>query len=244
MDQAGPVISGPAFSHPEGWMMGDGFVFVEILIFAMIAAFLVYRLRSVLGRRTGEERQRPNPFTARPNNQPDNVVAMPNRERPVPNAAPSPDEPVSLATALEQIKAADPSFDEKYFLQGARGAFQMIVEAFAKGDTATLRPLLSDEVYDNFARAVRERQAAGETLETRIETITDADVVEARMDGRTALVTVKFVSEQMNVVRNSAGAVVDGDPNSVIEAVDVWTFARNTRAGDPNWALVETRTPQ
>ncbi|WP_345774198.1 Tim44/TimA family putative adaptor protein [Azospirillum argentinense] len=168
--------------------MGDGFVFVEILIFAMIAAFLVYRLRSVLGRRTGEERQRPNPFTARPNNQPDNVVAMPNRERPVPNAAPSPDEPVSLATALEQIKAADPSFDEKYFLQGARGAFQMIVEAFAKGDTATLRPLLSDEVYDNFARAVRERQAAGETLETRIETITDADVVEARMDGRTALV--------------------------------------------------------
>ncbi len=224
--------------------MGDGFVFVEILIFAMIAAFLVYRLRSVLGRRTGEERQRPNPFTARPNNQPDNVVAMPNRERPLPNAAPSPDEPVSLATALEQIKAADPSFDEKYFLQGARGAFQMIVEAFAKGDTATLRPLLSDEVYDNFARAVRERQAAGETLETRIETITDADVVEARMDGRTALVTVKFVSEQMNVVRNSAGAVVDGDPNAVVEAVDVWTFARNTRASDPNWALVETRTPQ
>ncbi|WP_353859484.1 Tim44/TimA family putative adaptor protein [Azospirillum formosense] len=224
--------------------MGDGFVFVEILIFAMIAAFLVYRLRSVLGRRTGEERQRPNPFTARPNNQPDNVVAMPNRERPLPNAAPSPDEPVSLATALEQIKAADPSFDEKYFLQGARGAFQMIVEAFAKGDTATLRPLLSDEVYDNFARAVRERQAAGETLETRIETITDADVVEARMDGRTALVTVKFVSEQMNVVRNSAGAVVDGDPNAVVEAVDIWTFARNTRASDPNWALVETRTPQ
>ncbi|AWJ84017.1 translocase [Azospirillum sp. TSH58] len=219
-------------------------MFVEILIFAMIAAFLVYRLRSVLGRRTGEERQRPNPFTARPNNQPDNVVAMPNRERPVPNAAPSPDEPVSLATALEQIKAADPSFDEKYFLQGARGAFQMIVEAFAKGDTATLRPLLSDEVYDNFARAVRERQAAGETLETRIETITDADVVEARMDGRTALVTVKFVSEQMNVVRNSAGAVVDGDPNAVVEAVDVWTFARNTRASDPNWSLVETRTPQ
>ena len=216
-----------------------------VLIFAMIAAFLVYRLRSVLGRRTGEERQRPNPFTARPNNQPDNVVPLPNRaERPVPNAAPSPDEPVSLAAALDQIKAADPSFDEKYFLQGARGAFQMIVEAFAKGDTATLRPLLSDEVYDNFARAVRERQSAGETLDTRIERIADADVVEARLDGRTALVTVKFVSEQMNVVRDSAGAVVDGDPNAVVEAVDVWTFARNTRAGDPNWALVETRTPQ
>ncbi len=231
--------------------MGDGFVFVEILIFAMIAAFLVYRLRSVLGRRTGEERQRPNPFTARPDapraGAPDNVVPMPGRDRPAQAAAPvspaqSHDEPVSLHAALAQIAAADPSFDEKHFLQGARGAFQMIVEAFAKGDTATLRPLLADDVYDNFARAVRERQAAGETLETRIERIADADVAEARMDGRTALVTVKFVSEQMNVVRDRNGAVVDGDPNAVVEAVDVWTFARNTRASNPNWSLVETRT--
>ena len=221
--------------------MGDGFVFIEIVIFAMIAAFLVYRLRSVLGRRTGEEQQRPNPFTPRPS-MPDNVVPMPGRDRPAPNADVAPDEPVSLVAALAQIKGADPNFDEKYFLQGARGAFQMIVEAFAKGDTAALRPLLSDEVYENFARAVRERQAAGETLETRIERITDADVVEARLDGRTALVTVKFVSEQMNVVRNAAGEVVDGDPEAVVEATDIWTFARNTRARDPNWSLVETRT--
>jgi len=221
--------------------MGDGFVFIEIVIFAMIAAFLVYRLRSVLGRRTGEEQQRPNPFTPRPNI-PDNVVPMPGRDRPAPNGAPAADEPVSLAAALAQIKGADPSFDEKYFLQGASGAFQMIVEAFAKGDTAVLRPLLANEVYENFARAIRERQAAGETLETRIERITDADVVEARLDGRTALVTVKFVSEQMNVVRNTAGEVVDGDPDAVVEATDVWTFARNTRARDPNWSLVETRT--
>lgn len=220
--------------------MGDGFVFLEIVIFAMIAAFLVYRLRSVLGRRTGEEQQRPNPFTSRPN-MPDNVVPMPGRDRPA-APEPAPDEPVSLAAALAMIKGADPSFDEKYFLQGARGAFQMIVEAFAKGDTAALRPLLADEVYENFARAIRERQTAGETLETRIESITDADVVEARLDGRTALVTVKFVSEQVNVVRNGAGEVVDGDPDAAVEATDVWTFARNTRARDPNWSLVETRT--
>lgn len=222
--------------------MGDGFVFIEIVIFAMIAAFLVYRLRSVLGRRTGEEQQRPNPFTPRAG-APDNVVPLPERGRPAASgAAPAADEPVSLAAALAQIKGADPGFDEKHFLQGARGAFQMIVEAFAKGDTATLRPLLSDEVYENFARAVRDRQAAGETLETRIDRIVDADVVEARLDGRTALVTVKFVSEQMNVVRDRAGAVVDGDPDAAVEATDVWTFARNTRARDPNWSLVETRT--
>lgn len=223
--------------------MGDEAVLIEIVIFAMIAAFLVYRLRSVLGRRTGEERQRPNPFTVQPG-RPDNVVTLPERGRPRPDAAPvSPDEPMSLAASLAQIKSADPSFDEKHFLQGARAAFQMIVEAFARGDTAALRPLLSDEVYDNFARAIRERQAAGQTLETRIDQIREADVVEARLEGgRNAVVTVKLVSDQMNVVRDRNGAVVDGDPNAAIEAVDVWTFARNIRARDPNWALVETGT--
>ncbi|WP_431856815.1 Tim44/TimA family putative adaptor protein [Azospirillum sp.] len=220
--------------------MGEGFVFIEIIIFAMIAAFLVYRLRSVLGRRTGEERPRPNPFTA-PTARPDNVVAMPQR---APTDAPyAPDEPVSLAEALKQIHAADPTFDEKTFLQGARGAFQMVVEAFAAGDTATLRPLLSDDVYDNFVQAIRHRQSAGETLETRIDRIRDADVIEARLDGRDALVTVKFVSDQINLVRNAAGETVDGDPKQPVEVVDIWTFRRNIRARDPNWALVETRTP-
>ncbi|WP_029010855.1 Tim44/TimA family putative adaptor protein [Azospirillum halopraeferens] len=224
--------------------MGDGFVFIEIVIFAMIAAFLVYRLRSVLGRRNGEERQRPNPYASRPDQaRPDNVVTMPGRVRPQPAESAAPDEPLSLAAAIARIGAADPTFEEKHFLQGARAAFEMIVDAFARGDTAALRPLLSDEVYENFARAIREREAAGETLETRIETIQDADLAEARMDGRTALVTIKFVSHQVNVTRNAAGAVVDGDPNEAIEVVDIWTFARDTRSRDPNWLLVETRTP-
>ncbi|CAO3415356.1 Tim44/TimA family putative adaptor protein [Azospirillum doebereinerae] len=221
--------------------MGDGFVFIEIIIFAMIAAFLVYRLRSVLGRRTGEEQQRPNPFTARPN-QPDNVVPLPDRNRPRPDVAPPSDEPVSLAVALEQIKAADPNFDEKHFLEGAKAAFQMIVEAFARGDTATLRPLLADDVYENFARAIRDRQTAGEQYETRVDLVREADVVEARLGADyTARVTVKLVSDQMNVLRDRNGAVIDGDPDAVVEATDIWTFARNTRARDPNWALVETR---
>lgn len=220
--------------------MGEGFVFIEIVIFAMIAAFLVYRLRSVLGRRTGEERPRPSPFTAAPS-RPDNVVPLP--QRAAVDAAPAADEPVSLAEAIRQIHAADQSFDEKVFLQGARGAFQMIVGAFALGDTAALRPLLADDVYDSFAKAIRQRQSAGETLETRIERIRDADVIEARLDGRDAVVTVKFVSEQTNLVRNTAGEIVDGDPRQPVEVVDIWTFRRNTRARDPNWALVETRVP-
>lgn len=222
--------------------MGEGSVFVEIVIFAMIAAFLVYRLRSVLGRRTGEERQRPNPYSPR-TGAPDNVVPLPGRDRPAPAPVTAPGEPLSLAASIDQIGAADPSFDEKQFLQGARAAFPMIVEAFARGDTATLRPLLADDVYDNFARAIRARQSAGETLETHVVRVVDADVAEARMDGRTALLTVRLVSEQTNVLRDRDGAVVDGDPNAPETVEDVWTFARNTRSSDPNWSLVETRTP-
>ena len=227
--------------------MGEGFYFIDILIFAMIAAFLVYRLRGVLGRRHGEERQRPNPYTPRPGQEGgDNVVSLPDRgTRPSPVEAPPPvpGEPYSVAAGISQIQANDPTFDEKTFMQGARAAFEMIVTAFAHGDTPTLRPLLSDDVYDNFAAAIRSRQAAGESLETRVVDIRDADLIEARMEGRTAFVTIKFISEQINVTRNSAGAVVDGDPEHPLEVVDIWTFARNTRSRNPNWTLIETRVP-
>jgi predicted lipid-binding transport protein (Tim44 family) len=163
--------------------------------------------------------------------------------RPIDGAPADAGEPLSLAASLAQIRSADPSFDEKVFIQGASAAFTMVVEAFAKADTATLRPLLSDDVYDNFAGAIRERQNAGEVLETRIDRIRDADVVEARLDGRTAFVTAKFVSDQMNVTRDRNGAVVDGDADKVVEVTDIWTFARNIRSRDPNWLLVETRVP-
>ena len=231
--------------------MGDGFVFIEIVIFAMIAAFLVYRLRSVLGRRTGEERQRSNPFTSAPGAaKPDNVVNLPDRNRMRPDVAPgadvvASDEPLSLAASIDQIRAADPTFDEKHFLEGSKAAFAMIVDAFARGDTATLRPLLADDVYDSFAQVIRDRQAAGEQHEARIEQVREAEVVEAKLDaGRTARVTVRLVSDQVNVVRDRNGAIVDGDPKALVENTDVWTFARNLRSRDPNWALVEVRPVQ
>ncbi|WP_376959782.1 Tim44/TimA family putative adaptor protein [Azospirillum sp. A26] len=231
--------------------MGDGFVFIEIVIFAMIAAFLVYRLRSVLGRRTGEERQRSNPFTSAPGAaKPDNVVPLPERNRTRPDVAPgadvvASDEPLSLAASIDQIRAADPTFDEKHFLEGSKAAFAMIVDAFARGDTATLRPLLADDVYDSFAQVIRDRQAAGEQHEARIEQVREAEVVEAKLDaGRTARVTVRLVSDQVNVVRDRNGAIVDGDPKALVENTDVWTFARNLRSRDPNWALVEVRPVQ
>lgn len=237
--------------------------FIDIVILAMIAAFLIFRLRSVLGRRTGHERQRQNPFTERnradgvagPGERgPDNVVNLPSRERDgdAPGDEGAEEQPGPAresATAadaergLAQIRSADPSFDPRGFLQGAQAAFGMIVEAYANGDTGTLRPLLSDDLYDAFAGAIRERLTRGETLETRIKSIERADIEEARMEGRTAFVVVRFVTDQVNVTRDKDGVVTDGDPDESAEVVDLWTFARNTRATDPNWVLVETATP-
>ena len=150
--------------------------------------------------------------------------------------------PVPLATGLRQIHAADSSFDENGFLRGARAAFEMIVGAFAAGDTAALRPLLSDAVYESFSEAIRVRTAARETHETRLVSVDTVDLVEAGMDSRNAVVTVKFISQQINVTRAADGSIVDGDPEKVEEKTDFWTFARNTQSSDPNWQLVATRS--
>jgi predicted lipid-binding transport protein (Tim44 family) len=224
--------------------MDGGFAFFDIVFFAMVAAFLILRLRSVLGRRTGNEK--PERWTTRqpPANRgeaPDNVARLPDRGRPAADAAPldlSATSPVEAG--LAQIRAADPNFDPRTFVEGARSAFEMIVGAYAQGDTATLRPLLADEVYENFAAAIKARQQAKQTLETTLVGIKSADIIEGRMDNRNALVTVKFVSEQINVTRDAAGAVVEGDPQQIATVTDVWTFARNTRSRDPNWLLVAT----
>jgi predicted lipid-binding transport protein (Tim44 family) len=231
--------------------MGDG-QYLDIILFAMIAAFLVLRLRSVLGRRTGHERppaDRP-PFQRRaekpaaaPADAPveghDKVIDMTARE--VRAEEPLPSDP--LAAGLTQIKIADPTFDSAGFLKGARVAFETIVQAYARGEANTLRPLLNDEVFQRFSAAIDERAKAGETLETTLIGIKSADITGARIDNRTAFVTVSFLSEQVNVTRSKDGATVDGDPNHVTEVHDIWTFARNTRARDPNWTLVETASP-
>jgi predicted lipid-binding transport protein (Tim44 family) len=168
----------------------------------------------------------------------DNVVPLPDRAVEAPSEA----QPVSLNAGLAQIRAADPNFEPKTFLQGARGAFEIIVHAFAAGDTATLRPLLSDEVFERFNEAIRARVAAKETHETRLDSIKSAEIAEAQLNGRTAFVTVRFASDQVNVTRAADGTVLDGEPERIVEKTDFWTFARNTRSQDPNWLLVATRS--
>ena len=219
--------------------MGEFQQYFDIILFAMVAGFLVLRLRSVLGRRTGNERRR-ELFVRRQRAAPEKGQTL---VEPSPGAAattttaPPAD---AVAEGLNQIRRADPSFDPSQFLEGARIAFEMIVTAFANADKAGLRPLLSDEVFRQFATAIDERAAAKETLETRIVRLDSAAIVEAELLGRNAQVTVKVTSQQINVTRAMDGSIVDGDPEHPTEKTDYWTFARDTGSADPNWVLVAT----
>ena len=229
--------------------MSESFAFIDIIFFAMVAAFIAFRLRSVLGRRTGNERRRTNPYLSaekkREGQTADNVVKLPER-----HVSREDEEPVfadikdaKLKQGLTEIRLADPHFDLDDFVAGARAAFGMVLDAFANGDKAALRPLLADPVYEGFSAAIDQREAAGEKLTTEIVTMRASEVAEAGMHGPFAKLTVKFVTEQINATRDAEGNVVDGDASQIAELVDLWTFARDTRTDDPNWQLVETRTP-
>lgn len=225
--------------------MNESFQFIDIIFFAMVAAFLVLRLRSVLGRRTGHEQPRPDSFgrAGEPVNNGDNVIELPDRRRTIPEGPQDPYTGTPVGAGLTQIRLADPSFDSRVFLQGAKAAFEMILGAYAAGDAKALKPLLNAEVLQNFQSAIEARRKAGETLETELVGFKSADLVEAGTQGRNAVITVRFVSEQVNALRTGEGEVVDGDPNRITEVVDLWTFSRDTRSRDPNWQLVATATP-
>lgn len=223
--------------------MGD-FQYFDIILFAMIAGFLVLRLRSVLGRRTGNERRR-DLFARRPAPVSDKLAAdktatPDSADNALPLAPASAKTADTVADGINRIRRADPGFDPSQFLDGARIAFEMIVTAFAKADKAALRPLLSDEVYRPFAQTIDERVAAKETVETGDLKLDDAEIFEADLAGRTARVTVKLISHQITVTRAMDGSIVDGDPDHPVEKTDYWTFARDTRSADPNWLLVAT----
>jgi len=223
--------------------MGNSFNLVEIILFAMLAAFLVYRLRSVLGKRTGNENRRPNIFSPGDNDadqDADNVIPLPDTRQAEPTAV-TPDTP--LAAGLAQIKIADRSFDDTGFMKGAQAAFEMVIKAFSTGDGKTLNMLLADDVYQDFANAIRQRELANQTLETTVVSIESTDLLEAEMQDSVAMVTIKFVSEQIKATLDENDEVVDGDQSLVITVTDIWTFARDTRSDNPNWKLVATRSP-
>ncbi len=234
--------------------MNEGFQFVDIIFLALVAGFLILRLRSVLGRRTGDEEMRRQQAEQRyaakrqgpATDDRGNVIELPGR-KPAPQEEDldlGPYAGTAIEPGIRAINAADPSFEPNGFLRGARAAFEMIVESFAQGDKDALRPLLADEVYRNFVAAIDAERAAGETREARILGIKRLEIRDAVMRGRDAVVTVLFQSEQINVVRDASGAVVDGHEKESVDVTDVWTFARDTGNPDPNWQLVATTAPE
>jgi predicted lipid-binding transport protein (Tim44 family) len=221
-------------------------------IFFLVAAVVIFfQLRNVLGRRTGNERPPVDPFTAgrardKDPAKTDNVVALPRKRgsgeaeesyAAIDAVAPPPGE---LNKGLRAIRDADSSFEPKGFVDGAKMAYEMIVMAYADGDRKTLKNLLSREVYDGFVAAIGERENRAEKIQSSFVGIDKADIVSAEMKGSEAHITLRIVSELISATRNKAGEVIDGDPETVAEVKDVWTFARDTRSKDPNWKLVAT----
>ena len=219
--------------------MGAGGDFpIDLVILGGIALFLVLRLRSILGRREGFERPTEAP-------QPMPAAAMPPSAAAPATPAPAtrvvPDPGSAIGHALMQMTQLDANFRPDRFLDGAEGAFRIIVTAFAAGDRVRLHPLLSDDTYRAFETAIAARETAGETQRTEIHAIPAATIEDATLHDRTAAITVRFVSDQVNITHDSTGAPVVGT-DAVTEITDLWTFERVLGTADPTWRLVAARS--
>jgi predicted lipid-binding transport protein (Tim44 family) len=214
--------------------------FLDIILFAMIAAFIGFRLYSVLGRRTGNERSPEEqvrvPETPAKTRVEDNVVKLP--ERANSNANTNREEPI--ARALMDIKLADRNFEQAQFIEGARAAYEMIVTAFAEGDRGTLGPLLSDEVYAAFDEAITQREKQNQTMEFNFLGLEEAKITAAELKDQISEITIAFQSEVIEALRDQSGELVDGESIAANRVNDVWTFARDVKARGPNWTLVAT----
>jgi predicted lipid-binding transport protein (Tim44 family) len=220
-----------------------GFFDIYSILFLVIAVAIFWKLRSVLGTKTGSEQPPVDRFAQR--RQADDKVVPLQRPTVVPppiidNMSASDQPSSALDDALRMIANADKTFDQAHFLNGAKIAYEMIVTAFAQGDRATLQPLLSKEVFDSFAGVIAERERQGHVSETKFVGIERAEIIEAHLTDGTAEVTVRFLSHLITATLDRNGVVVDGDANRVTDVTDIWRFARNVRSNDPNWRLVAT----
>jgi predicted lipid-binding transport protein (Tim44 family) len=242
----------------------DGKIDIFTILFLVLAVVIVLKLRSVLGRRTGDEETRIERYKAQERARAaaaqaarDKVVSLPRRDQPAQAetqvaAIGEADEArvrtfasgdQALADTLVSILRADRSFDPEQFLRGARQAYEMIVTAFAEGNRKILKNLLSRDVFEGFSAAIGDREGRGEQIDQSFVGINRADIVEAELKNGIIQVSVKFVSELISATRDRAGAVISGDPKRIKEVIDIWTFAREAGSRDPNWKLVATQAP-
>jgi len=242
-----------------------GNIDVITLVFLVVAVAVFIKLRSVLGRRTGHEQTRIERYRAQQEARQrngelvgqDKIVTLPRREREGEEVQPASAQQAradgeqkvrefaagnsEISQGLVEIFRADPAFDPGHFLTGAKGAYEIIVTAFAEGNRKTLKNLLNSEVYDGFAGAIADRERRGEQIDQSFVGIKSADIVEAELKAGVAQVTVKFVSELISATRDRAGVAISGDPKRIREVTDIWTFAREAASRDPNWRLIATQ---
>lgn len=220
----------------------------DLLIYGLVAAGLIFWLRNILGTRHGQERERPNPLKPAEPKKDDTPYLAPinSTATRVEDLGPTPPAYKSVAApaaqeGLSQIARTDRGFDVNHFITGAKDAFVMIVEAFAEGSRETLRDLLTPALYPVFEQALIAREHTGQVLKTEIHAIRRAEIIEARLQGRNAFITLKFVADETLVLRDVQGQILEGNPERVSEMRDIWTFTRDIKARDPRWLLAETR---
>lgn len=222
----------------------------DLFVYALVAAGLVFWLRSVLGTRHGEERERPPYLSPEKSDMSSENAAAPEQvmgpEEQIMALAEKPRDNYGVdnktaENALIEIARADKAFDIEFFLEGCQDAFALIVESFAEGDRETLKPLLSEEVYTAFEAAITEREARKETQMTEIHAIRKAMITAARLEGKMAFITVKFTADETSVTRDELGEMIAGNPNRTTQMNDIWTFGRDIKSKDPSWLVFETR---
>ncbi len=222
----------------------------DLIVYALVAAGLVFWLRSILGTRHGEERPRSEAFMSGDaqdvNVIIDQISEILTKEDEIRELAKTPHKNYAIdnknaESGLIDISRADKGFDVHVFLQGAQDAFVMIVESFAEGDRTVLRDLLGDEVYGAFEGAITEREKQNHTQTTDIHAIRNAEVIAARLEDKTAMVTIRFTAEESSVTKDKDGKIISGNADKISEMKDIWTFNRNVKSKDPSWLVVETR---
>lgn len=215
---------------------------IQLLVLAGIAIFLILRLRSVLGTREGFEKPpvalpRDGEAGGRSRRDFEVIEGGPDQDiiEHVPDGSPA-------AKALAAMKLIESGFSVREFLEGARGAYEMILMAFERGDLSAVQPFLGGEVYDTFAKVVAERERQGLTVESNFVGLREIDIADAEFDrgSNEAEITVRFLGELTSAVRNAKGEIVEGSTTEIKRQKDVWTFARVMGSGDPNWQLVAT----
>jgi len=239
----------------------DGRLDLITLLALVVAVVAILKLRSVLGKRTGDEeariQQRARARETAERTAADKVVALPRRgrdEAPAaqPRPAPTPADvearfkaaaagDAAVEQGLLQIFRADAAFDPEHFVKGAKQAYEMIVTAFAEGNRKILKDLLNREVYEGFAAAIADRESRGEQIDQSFVGINRVEIVEAEMKQSRASLTLRFVSQLISATRDRSGQVISGDPQRITEVTDIWTFARDVSSRNPNWQLIATQ---